>query len=110
VADALNMPTDWHLHFDLVVEIYTLQALPHPLRMQATPMIAGAVAPQGRLFLCARAREESDPPGQILWPLTAREVREFEKHGLATESFDDLIDDEVPPVRRFQAIFQRKLR
>ena len=109
VADALKMPADWRLHFDLVVEIYTLQALPQPLRKQAIPQIAGAVAPKGRLFFFARAREESHAPGEAPpWPLTAGEVREFEKYGLEAESFGDLLDDEDPPVRRFQAIFQRK--
>jgi SAM-dependent methyltransferase len=107
VADALKMPSEWHHQFDLVVEIFTLQALPQPLRMQAMPMIAGAVAPGGHLFLFARAREETDPPGQMPWPVTAREVREFEKQGLDCQSFDDFLDDENPPVRRFQVIFRR---
>ncbi len=41
------------------------------------------------------------------WPLTEKEVREFEKLGLERESFDDFLDDENPPVRRFQAVFRR---
>jgi 2-polyprenyl-3-methyl-5-hydroxy-6-metoxy-1,4-benzoquinol methylase len=108
-ADALHPPAEWTHQFDLVVEIYTLQALPEPLRMQAIPTIAATVAPNGQLFLYCRARDESDPPGQIPWPLTAREVRDFENHGLACQSFEDFLDNENPPIRRFQAIFHRPL-
>jgi SAM-dependent methyltransferase len=108
VADAINPPAEWHHRFDLVVEIYTLQALPEPLRAKLFPSIAGTVAPAGQLFVYARARNESDPVGEgPPWRLTKPEILQFEKHGLVSQSFDDLLDDETPPVRRFQAVFGR---
>jgi hypothetical protein len=107
VANALTPPPNWQHHFDLVVEIFTLQAMPRPLHLQAIPKIAQLIAPAGRLFLFARARNESDPPGSMPFPLTEPEVRQFEKLGFDCESFDDFLDDEDPPVRRFQAIFRR---
>jgi SAM-dependent methyltransferase len=108
VADALNPPASWHHQFDLVVEIYTLQALPEPLRAKLFPSIAGTVAPGGQLFVYARARNESDPVGQgPPWRLTKSEILQFEKHGLVCQSFDDFLDDETPPVPRFQVIFRR---
>jgi SAM-dependent methyltransferase len=107
VASVLEPPADWRRQFDLVVEIFTLQALPRPMHLQAMPKIADLLAPGGRLFLYARARNESDPPGNMPWPLTEKEVREFENLGLKSESFEDFLDSENPPVRRFRAIFRR---
>jgi SAM-dependent methyltransferase len=108
VADAVNLPPEWSHRFDLVVEIFTLQALPESLRVRLFPTIAGTVAPGGQLFVYARARDESDVPGEgPPWRLTKPEILTFEKHGLACESFNDFLDDENPPVRRFQAVFRR---
>jgi SAM-dependent methyltransferase len=107
VANALTPPQCWQRQFDLIVEIFTLQAMPRPLHLQAIPRIADLIAPAGRIFLFARARNETDPPGTMPWPLTESEIRQFEKHGLTCESLDDFLDSENPPVRRFLAIFRR---
>ena len=109
VASVLDPPPDWRRKFDLIVEIFTLQAMPRPLHLQAIPKIADLLAPGGRLFVFARAREESDPPGTMPWPLTENELRGFEKLGLSCKSFEDFLDAENPPVRRFRAIFSRAL-
>jgi SAM-dependent methyltransferase len=105
-ADLFNPLRSWDGAFDLVVEIFTLQALPAAVRARAVPIIARWIKPQGRLFVFARGREESDPPGEMPWPLTAREVRAFEQVGLLCRSFEDFADDQTPPVRRFRAVFQ----
>jgi 2-polyprenyl-3-methyl-5-hydroxy-6-metoxy-1,4-benzoquinol methylase len=109
IASVLEPPATWRNKFDLVVEIFTLQALPRPLHLQAIPKIAELIAPSGRLFLFARARNDSDPPGSMPWPLTEKELREFEKLGLQPQSFEDFLDEEEPPVRRFRAIFRRNV-
>jgi SAM-dependent methyltransferase len=107
VADLFQPPAEWRGTFDLVVEVYTLQALPVELRGGAWPVVAGFVAPRGRVFLFARGREENEPLGQIPWPLTRREVMELERAGLRCESFEDYEDPHEPGVRRFRAIFLR---
>ena len=107
VANALNPPHAWLRQFDLIVEIFTLQAMPRPMHLQAIPKIAALLAPAGRLFLFCRARNESDPPGSMPWPLLESEIRLFQKSGLNCETFDDFLDNENPPVRRFQAVFRR---
>jgi SAM-dependent methyltransferase len=106
-ADLFAAPRAWKGAFDLVVEIFTLQALPGTVRARAAPIIAQWVKPDGRLFVFARGREESDPTGEMPWPLTAREIRAFEREGLACRSFEDFMDQQTPPVRRFRAVFQR---
>ena len=107
VVDLFDAPSQWQRQFNLVVEAYTLQVLPPALRARAVPLIADWVAVGGVLCLIARGREESDPPGQMPWPLTAREVRAFEGAGLHCEGLDNFPDREEPAVRRFRAVFRR---
>jgi len=42
------------------------------------------------------------------WPLTKEEMSLFEAHGLKEISFEDFMDSEEPPVRRFRATYYRK--
>jgi SAM-dependent methyltransferase len=107
-VDLFNPPADWRRRFDLVVEAYTLQVLPPTLRAQAVPIIADWVCPNGLLFLIARGRSESDPPGQMPWPLTEPEVRSFASAGLDCQLFQDYMDPNEPTVRRFRAVFRRR--
>jgi hypothetical protein len=109
-VDLFDAPSQWRRQFDLVVEVYTLQVLPPGLRAQAVQVAGDWVSVGGLLCLIARGREESDPPGQMPWPLTEREVRAFEDAGgagLHCEVFDDFLDREEPAVRRFRAVFRR---
>ena len=61
VADLLDLPADWVRGFDLVVEIFTLQALPDPPRAQAGRAVAGLVAPGGVLLAVAFRRSDGEP-------------------------------------------------
>jgi len=53
VDDLLALSADLVGRFDLVVEIFTLQALPDPPREQAADAVVGLVAPGGSLFAAA---------------------------------------------------------
>jgi len=102
VGDALRPPRAWREAFDLVVESYTLQVLPPTARAEAARGIASCA--RGTLLMIARGREEDDDPGMLPWPLTRAEIeaiaREFPR--LQIVQFEDLMDDEDPPVRRFR--------
>jgi SAM-dependent methyltransferase len=50
VADLLALPPEWDGAFDLVVEIYTVQALPDPPRLDAARAVSTLVAPGGTLL------------------------------------------------------------
>ena len=106
-VDLFDAPAEWRRQFDLVVEAYTLQVLPPDLRARAIPLIGEWVSIGGLLCVIARGRDESDPPGQMPWPLTEREVRSFATAGLECETFEDYMDREEPAVRRFRAVFRR---
>jgi SAM-dependent methyltransferase len=89
VADLLNPPAEWVHGFDLVVESFTVQALPVALRADATRAVARLVAPGGTLVVIAVVREDdeplrADPP----WPLTRDEIDGFAIDGLAELSVD----------------------
>ena len=107
VADLFNPPGSWTAAFDFVFEAYTLQVLPETRRPEAFARIASFVAPRGRLLVIARGRDESDPPGEMPWPLTEAEVHTFQTHGLTCTSSEDFLDTETPPVRRFRICYER---
>jgi len=106
-ADLFRAPPEWSAAFDLVQESYTLQVLPFELRAAAIEKICEFVAPSGYLLFITRAREESDPPGAMPWPLTRREADRFVAHGFSEVYFEDYIDQERPPVRRLRACYRR---
>jgi SAM-dependent methyltransferase len=107
VGDATAPDPGWHHAFDLVVEIFTLQVLPPDLRARAGAALGSCVAPGGRLFVYCRARDDEDAPGSMPWPLTADEVQSLAGGGLVMERFEDFLDAEDPPVRRFLAVLRR---
>jgi len=108
VADLFSAPIEWEARFDFVLESYTLQVLPPNLRANAVRCIASFVAPGGTLLVIARGREPSEAEGEIPWPLTKDELSLFELQGLKEVSFEDYMDSEDPPVRRFRATYRRE--
>jgi ubiquinone/menaquinone biosynthesis C-methylase UbiE len=106
-ADLLNPPKEWDGGFDFVLEANTLQVLPPDLRAQAIARVAGFVRPGGSLLVIARGRESSEPEGQMPWPLIRSELDAFTRFGLREVSFEDYLDREAPPVRRFRAAYSR---
>ncbi len=108
VADLFSAPEEWRGHFNLVLESYTLQVLPPNLRSEAIRCIASFVAPGGTLLVIARGREEDEAEGEMPWPLTKSELSLFLVHGLKQRAFDDYVDCEDPPVRRFRVTYVRE--
>ena len=107
VADLLDPPADWRGTFDLVAETYTLQVLPARERGVAVQALRTLVAPGGTLLVIARGREPAEAEGAMPWPLTRGEVEAIAGDGLTLTTFEDFLDDEDPPVRRFRATFRR---
>lgn len=107
-ADLFSAPTEWLGRFDFVLESYTLQVLPPELRREAIRCIASFVAPGGTLLVIARGREPSESEGKMPWPLTKAELSLMDLHDLKQVSFEDYMDGEDPPVRRFMVTYVRK--
>jgi SAM-dependent methyltransferase len=107
VADLFHPPTHWQQAFDFVLESYTLQSLPRSLYARAIVQIANFIAPEGRLLLICRGREPEDALNQVPYPFTKDEIMQLTHVGLSLETFEDYLDDEEPPVRRFRVVFRR---
>ncbi len=97
VADLLDLPEEWRHAFDLVVEVFTLQALPDPPRGDAARAIAGLVAPGGRLLaVWFRATGDDDPLEGPPFSLTRESVDSLAVDGLEIVSADELELDGAP--------------
>jgi 2-polyprenyl-3-methyl-5-hydroxy-6-metoxy-1,4-benzoquinol methylase len=106
-ADLLHPPPEWSNRFDFVLESYTLQVLPPSVRGQAVRRLSELVADGGLLLCIARGREVEEPEGQMPWPLVRDELEQITRFGLSQLLFEDYLDDEAPPVRRFRALYQK---
>lgn len=98
---------EWVRGFEFVFEAYTVQPLPLSMRERALHAVAELVAPGGRLLLVTRARDEDEDVDGPPWPLTMNDLRTISEAGLNMVSFEDYMDEETPPVRRFRAVYER---
>src|SRR5262245_50344880 len=106
-ANLLAPPDEWQGAFDLVAETYTLQVLPPAERAVGAQILGKLVAPGGTLLVIARGREPDEPEGAMPWPLVRGEIEAIGHTGLLLGAFEDFLDAEDPPVRRFRATFRR---
>jgi len=61
----------------------------------------------GTLLVVARGRGPEDDPGAMPWPLLAEELSPLLDAGLREVSFEDYLDGEDPPARRFRVTYAR---
>ncbi|MDF1837576.1 MAG: methyltransferase domain-containing protein [Planctomycetota bacterium] len=105
VVNMFEPPAEFAGAFDLVVEIYTLQAIPADIRPRLAQQLPGLVAKNGELILVSRARDEETPATGPPWPLTENEIRGLTHGGplslVRLERYQDWEDKE-----RFRAHFR----
>ena len=89
-------------HYDFILESYTLQAIPASIRPQAMESIANLLAPGGRLLIICRGRDASQPATSLPFPLLKQELDYFQELGMSEVNFEDYLDRESTPVRRFR--------
>jgi len=78
--------------FDLVVEIYTLQALHPSLRDQAVAGVRGLLAPGGTALVVQVVRRDDQPRStEPPWTLTRAEMEAVAGDGVELESLDELL-------------------
>lgn len=106
-VDLFQAPEEWDGAFDLVLEAYTLQALPEDVRRRAIERIARFPAPGGRLLVICRGREPEEEVTDFPRPLTRAELDRFRALGLTEESFEDLRDPENAAIRHFRVVYRR---
>jgi SAM-dependent methyltransferase len=100
VADLLDLPEDLVGGFDLVVEIFTLQALHGSVRQRAVDGVRRLVAPGGSLFVVQVVRDDDEevavePP----WLLDGAEMEGLAGDGLIGVSLDRVPNPDHPDAR-----------
>ena len=101
VDDLLNPNVIGERTFDFILESYTLQALPANVRPQGMESIGKLLAPQGRLLVICRGRDEKEPTKKLPFPLTKEELSYFEQLGLEQVKMEDPVD-RSSNIRRFR--------
>jgi SAM-dependent methyltransferase len=84
-ANLFDPPPAWRGAFDLVNEIFTIQALDGDMRRDAFAAIASFLAPGGRLLMITLIRDDGTDADGPPWPLTPSEIATFEGLGLHRE-------------------------
>ena len=109
VADLLDLPEDLVGAFDLVVEIYTVQALHGSLREGAVAGVRRLVAPGGTLFVVQIVREDGEEVGaEPPWLLDFAEMAALAGDGLTVESLERRVNPHVPEARdRWRMVLTR---
>ncbi len=110
VADLLDLPDDLVGAFDLVVEIYTIQALHGSLRERAVSGVRRLVAPGGSLFVVQIVREDDEEVGaEPPWLLDRAEMAALEGDGLVAESLERVPNAVQPELRdRWRMVLTRR--
>lgn len=102
VADLLNLPAEWRRAFDLVIEVFTLQALPDPPRAAAAAAVTSLVADGGSLMLVAHRYDGSSPADQgPPWPLSRGFLLGLARDGIEVVALEEL------PGPRWRAEYRR---
>ncbi len=106
-ADLFAPFRGWMGAFEFVLEVYTIQPLPLEMRPQTIDAISNFVAPEGRLVVVTRGREDDAEPIELPWALSRKDLSQFEKNDLQQIHFEEMLGDEEPPVRRFVIEYER---
>jgi len=93
--------------FDFVLEVYTIQPLPLEMRPAVIDSIAAFVAPEGKLLVVTRGREDDEEPVELPWALSRRDLSRFEQSGLKQSGFEIMMGDEDEPIPRFVVEYTR---
>lgn len=107
VADLFDLPPGMKGAFDFVLEIYTIQALPLNLREKSSKAIAELVAAHGELLIIERGAEEGETVETPPFPLWKSHLENFTDSGLTKVEFEDFLDHEDEPKRRFRILYRR---
>jgi len=107
VANLLDPPPGWARSFDLVVEIFTVQALPDPPRRQAIANVGSLVGNGGTLIVIASIHGDSKTGEPPPWPLTREEIEAFGTGGVRPVLIEVAELPGTVDARRWRAEFER---
>jgi SAM-dependent methyltransferase len=89
VADLLDLPDDLRGAFDLVVEVFTVQAMPPSVRERAGAGLRALLRPGGEMLVVQAVRADGAPyPEEPPWPLDEAEMRALAADDVRLVSLD----------------------
>ena len=103
----LNLPEEWTGKFDLVSEIFTIQALYGKERLAAMKALSKLVAPKGKLLIICRGRKDETIPETPPLPLSSSELDQIEAYGFTSDFRREYFDNKTPPNLHFLAEFTK---
>jgi len=106
-GDLLNLADDLVGVFDLVIEVFTVQAMPPAVRTEATAGIRRLLAPGGTALVIQFERGDEDPDVGPPWLLNREEMESFADDDVRIESLEVL---KGPRADRETPIWFAKLR
>jgi SAM-dependent methyltransferase len=90
VADLLDLPEDLRGAFDLVVEVFTVQAMPPVVRSEAGAGLRALLRPGGEMVAVQVIRPDGAPyPEEPPWPLDEAEMRALAGDDVRLVSLDE---------------------
>jgi len=98
VADLFALPQKWHGAFDFVFESRTIQALPLSVRSKVIESIGLLVAVEGTLLVLSWFRHTDTEPEGPPWPVSERELAQFQTLGFQEIRRDFFVEDEIDTV------------
>ena len=107
VANMFEPPADWLGAFDLVVEVYIVQALPPQMRRASIETVAAFVAPGGALLAIGHGIEQGHRRNGPPWALYPQELAMFEESGLELRRCKRRADPAMSPKFRYRAEYRR---
>lgn len=105
VADLFALPESWQHSFDFVLESYTIQAMPRPMRPQAMASIASMLAPGGTLLVICRGTDDIHE-NSIPLPVMREELAVFQREGLQEVSCEDFPASDTLSARHFRVVYR----
>jgi SAM-dependent methyltransferase len=107
-ADLFVPPRGWISGFEFVLEVYTIQPLPLEMREKVIDSISNFVAPNGKIVVVTRGREDDEEPLELPWALSRKDLSRFEFNGLKQIYFEEMPGDEDEPITRFVVEYERE--
>lgn len=102
VADLFALDPAWQHSFDLVYECRNIQALPLEVRSQVISTIARLVAEKGTLLIITRFRDLDTEPDGPPWPLSEKELSQFQQLGLREIRRDSFVEGDDLSVKQLR--------
>lgn len=108
VADLFAPFRGWLGAFEFVLEVYTIQPLPMEMRPKVIDAISSFVAPNGKLLIVTRGREDDEEPLELPWALSRKDLSRFDENGFRQIYFKEMFsDDEEDLIPRFVVEYKR---